>query len=447
MPIEVDTEDKLEYRFYPVTNRIVNFKIRAPNDAHVALTTGPSESDPMLEVFIGGWKNTKSVIRKNRTKPDVVEADTPDVLNAGEFRGFWIRWTTDGIITVGREGEAAAFLSWQDPDNCPFNYVGVCTGWGASGSWIIEGGPEMKTPDNLKYNFLPALEHGTAKVEFKGPSNCHIGLMAEANEKLPLTEVILGGWNNTASVIRVNREAPDRARVDTPNIVTNSHFTTFFIEWRHGHLSVRQGGPQGPLVIEAQESVRFPVRFLAVRTGWGATGKWRIHFDAPQSGQFPPQIAPFPTRRGDTPGGVVSSGGSACWVPASGGSVPDGAVLGGHDGEQLYVARARYGGGLIPGKLVPSHGVCYVAWGGGENSVSDYEVLCGGGSWIPVSGDAIPPNALPGGETEEGEPLFIGRANHEGTITVGKVQPSHGCVYIPYGGEELKYDQYEIFVQ
>lgn len=135
----MDTEDKLEYRFYPVTNRIVNFKIRAPNDAHLALTTGPAESDPMIEVFIGGWKNTKSVIRKNRTKPDVVEADTPDVLNAGEYRGFWIRWTTDGIITVGREGEAAAFLSWQDPDNCPFNYVGVCTGWGASGSWIIEG--------------------------------------------------------------------------------------------------------------------------------------------------------------------------------------------------------------------------------------------------------------------------------------------------------------------
>ncbi|XP_055683680.1 C3 and PZP-like alpha-2-macroglobulin domain-containing protein 8 isoform X2 [Lutzomyia longipalpis] len=287
MPIEVDTEDKLEYRFYPVTNRLVNFKIRAPNDAHLALTTGPAESDPMIEVFIGGWKNTKSVIRKNRTKPDVVEADTPDVLNAGEFRGFWIRWTMDGIITVGREGEAAAFLSWQDPDNCPFNYVGVCTGWGASGSWIIE----------------------------------------------------------------------------------------------------------------------------------------------------------------DTPGGLVSSGGSACWVPASGGQVPDGAVPGGHDGEQLYVARARYGGGLIPGKLVPSHGVCYVPWGGGENSVTEYEVLCGGGSWVPGTGDAIPPNALPAGETEEGEPLFIGRANHEGTITVGKVQPSHGCVYIPYGGEELRYDQYEIFVQ
>lgn len=93
----------------------------------------------MVEVFLGGWKNTKSVIRKNRNKPDVVEVDTPGILNAGEFRGFWIRWTHDGIITVGREDEAAAFMSWEDPDRVPFQYVGVCTGWGATGCWQIEG--------------------------------------------------------------------------------------------------------------------------------------------------------------------------------------------------------------------------------------------------------------------------------------------------------------------
>lgn len=45
-----------------------------------------------LQVFIGGWSNSKSVIRKNRTKPDVAEADTPGILSADETRGFWIRW-------------------------------------------------------------------------------------------------------------------------------------------------------------------------------------------------------------------------------------------------------------------------------------------------------------------------------------------------------------------
>lgn len=135
---ELDTPDKLEYQFYPVRNGIVQFRVRAANDAHVSLTTEATETDPMYEVFLGGWKNSKSVIRKNRTKPDVAEFDTPNILNDGEYRGFWIRW--DGpMITVGREGEVAAFLTFEDTESVPINYVGVCTGWGAAGSWIIEG--------------------------------------------------------------------------------------------------------------------------------------------------------------------------------------------------------------------------------------------------------------------------------------------------------------------
>lgn len=43
------------------------------------------------------------------------------------------------VITVGREGEVAAFLSWHNPHPFMINYVGVCTGWGAAGSWVIDG--------------------------------------------------------------------------------------------------------------------------------------------------------------------------------------------------------------------------------------------------------------------------------------------------------------------
>ncbi|XP_011206592.2 C3 and PZP-like alpha-2-macroglobulin domain-containing protein 8 [Bactrocera dorsalis] len=292
---EITTPDKLEYQFHPVSGGVFTFKVRAAHDAHLALTAAPVEADPMYEVFIGGWENTKSVIRKNRQKPDVAEVHTPGILEAGEFRGFWVRWY-DNVITVGREGEAAAFLSYDAQDLFPVNFVGVCTGWGASGSWIID---------------------------------------------------------------------------------------------------------------EAQPA------------------------SAPALGFAPP-----------------CGSGPGCWVPASNGTVPPSAVEGGFDGaEQLYIARARHESDLIPGKLHPSHGVAYVAWGGGEHGHADYEVLCSsGGQWLPVHDGNIPPNAFPAGETAEGEPLFIGRATHDGTITVGKVQPSHGCCYIPYGGEELAYKEFEVFV-
>ena len=47
---EFKTEDKLEYQFIPVTSGEMTFKVRAPNDVYVALTTAPTKGDPMYEV-------------------------------------------------------------------------------------------------------------------------------------------------------------------------------------------------------------------------------------------------------------------------------------------------------------------------------------------------------------------------------------------------------------
>lgn len=159
-------------------------------------------------------------------------------------------------------------------------------------------------------------------------------------------------------------------------------------------------------------------------TGWGASGNWII--EQPYGG----------------------AAGGTCWVAASGGSVPPRAFPGGEDnGEPLYIIRANFQGGLIPGKLVPSHGTGYVAWGGNENPVSEYEVLCDfRGTWVGCQGGNVPQNAVTAGQSEDGEPLYIGRVVHEGSLTVGKVQPSHAVCYIPYGGQEMGFPEYEILV-
>lgn len=62
------------------------------------------------------------------------------------------------------------------------------------------------------------------------------------------------------------------------------------------------------------------------------------------------------------------------WVTGEGGVIPVGAVLGGFDNENLYVGRAQHEGGVVPGKVLSSHGVCYIAWGGAEHSKPEYEV-------------------------------------------------------------------------
>ena len=66
-------------------------------------------------------------------------------------------------------------------------------------------------------------------------------------------------------------------------------------------------------------------------------------------------------------------------------------------GEPLFVARAYHEDDLIPGKLVPSHGVTYVAYGGREHGHRNYEVLVGGRSrWVQTQRNQIPQNAIPG---------------------------------------------------
>lgn len=117
-------------------------------------------------MFIGGWGNSKSVIRRNRTKPEVAEADTPGILDAGDFRGFWVRWDS-GIVSAGREGEAIPFLSYQDPEPFPVGFVGVCTGWGASGTWKIEG---THTPIHT----LAKCTHPTASNDFLLSTQIHL---------------------------------------------------------------------------------------------------------------------------------------------------------------------------------------------------------------------------------------------------------------------------------
>nr|CAH7762124.1 unnamed protein product [Callosobruchus chinensis] len=55
-----------------------------------------------------------------------------------------------------------------------------------------------------------------------------------------------------------------------------------------------------------------------------------------------------------------------------------------------------------------------------------WQVLCEQQfDWVPCSGGNIPPDAVEGGRTSDGEVLYIGRAFHEGSHTVGKVNSFH----------------------
>jgi Protein of unknown function (DUF3421) len=82
-----------------------------------------------------------------------------------------------------------------------------------------------------------------------------------------------------------------------------------------------------------------------------------------------------------------------------------------HDGDQL------------PAKVIPSKQACYVSHNGLEVFKSHFEYLSGTGfSWIASSNGHTPDGAVIAVNTVGGEPLAIGRAHHEGSLTPGKVR-------------------------
>lgn len=118
------------------------------------------------------------------------------------------------------------------------------------------------------------------------------------------------------------------------------------------------------------------------------------------------------------------------------------------DGSLLYIGRASHEGDIIPGKVLPLQRVMYVSYNGKEIAKQQYEILCGGNlRWIKGNRGAIPHNAVLGGQTRTGERLYIGRVNHQGSQTPGKVHPSHNSLYIPFAGSEIPYTSYELLVE
>ncbi|XP_037508481.1 uncharacterized protein LOC119384936 [Rhipicephalus sanguineus] len=141
------------------------------------------------------------------------------------------------------------------------------------------------------------------------------------------------------------------------------------------------------------------------------------------------------------------------WVRASDGHVPKNALVAGQNlnGECFYVGRVMLRGNLLPGKVLPSAKVCFVSLEQIEFSSNVYEVLVKAPSvnyqWVRMGGCVMPRNAIPAGRSATGELVYIGRHEHKGELTPGKVIPSQRCIYIPYLGKEIRYRDFEILIQ
>ncbi|KAM8721238.1 hypothetical protein ACLKA7_007155 [Drosophila subpalustris] len=89
----------------------------------------------------------------------------------------------------------------------------------------------------------------------------------------------------------------------------------------------------------------------------------------------------------------------------------------------------------------------YVSYAGQEIELENYEVLSGHNyQWLAAENGQVPPGAVKVGQNVDGKFLYAGRGD-AGSLAVDKVHPSHGCLYIPYGSDEVKLFAYEVLSQ
>jgi len=67
--------------------------------------------------------------------------------------------------------------------------------------------------------------------------------------------------------------------------------------------------------------------------------------------------------------------------------------------------------------------------------------------WKESSHGQVPHGAIQAGHQSDGTPLYVGRVKDHGADIVGKVHPGHHCLYVPWNGKEVRYEQYEILVE
>lgn len=63
--------------------------------------------------------------------------------------------------------------------------------------------------------------------------------------------------------------------------------------------------------------------------------------------------------------------------------------------------------------------------------------------WVSSSGGNFPPNAVQAGYDEDNI-IYVARAHHRGDNLPGKLIPELGTCYVPWGGGEHAYQQYEV---
>ncbi|XP_037094878.1 uncharacterized protein LOC119114925 [Pollicipes pollicipes] len=274
-----ETDANHAYRFRPVNGTSTSFSVKCHNDAHVCLSPVEYETDSMLQIFIGGWKNSQSGMRLGKDE-DVARVDTPDIVCEDEFRTFWVSWD-DGHVKVSHGSDMDPFMEWRSSQPLAVGYLGYTTGWGSTGEWKFHDEALFESHCDCPYHFR-AVHGSSITFSVQSSNDAHLALTAGPEVSAPMYEIFIGGWSNSKSAIRHTQAivfgehmSEDKCMAETPDILSADEMRSFTLTWANGHIKVFiQGDPNPFLAWEDPDPIT--VTHFGYRTKQGADGKWRF---------------------------------------------------------------------------------------------------------------------------------------------------------------------------
>ncbi|MEE6510015.1 hypothetical protein FKM82_028976 [Ascaphus truei] len=180
--IHISTPNKFEYQYVQKPQRMTHFElaVKAHNDAHVALSSGPHDMAEMIEIVIGGQQNSKTWISTSKMGDPMSSASTASILTWDEFRAFWISWK-NGVIQIGygtQGSNDSVIVEWEAARQPDVKFIGFSTGWGSMGEFKIWRKEETDENHNeaftlgVPHNVIPGSERATASIigDVMGPT-------------------------------------------------------------------------------------------------------------------------------------------------------------------------------------------------------------------------------------------------------------------------------------
>ncbi|XP_033724545.1 C3 and PZP-like alpha-2-macroglobulin domain-containing protein 8 [Pecten maximus] len=148
------------YVYQPVPDCLAHFtfQVKACRDVHVGLFNTAGEPYT-YGLVLGGWGNAKSRLRA--WSSSYVDNFERNIVDCNVYKSFWVSWRNN-VISVGRGNSfnVGTLLSFTDQHPNQIRYVGITTGFGASGEWEIPiKRPPLHCYQHVQWSVKPGLQN------------------------------------------------------------------------------------------------------------------------------------------------------------------------------------------------------------------------------------------------------------------------------------------------